>query len=167
MTEQLRTPKDVAKTREQMHKKQKGIDPILGELIELSGSVLDHDHDTQYVRGVLHRQCNVFEGRLINSYIRSLKWVSKTPLPEILRNLALYYEQDYSSNALHPGAMRKGLTEFRKLTAQDQNKVLIKLGCVSGNNKVERERQLKKAQKLFSFSEIMKEINGCSEKSQA
>ena len=55
---------------------QNGIDPILKEPFSISGACTDHDHVTQNVRSVLHRQVNAFEGKIQNSYIRCLKWMT-------------------------------------------------------------------------------------------
>ena len=163
--EQLRTPKDVSRVREQMYKDQGGIDPIVQEHIAMSDSVLDHDHDSQHTRAALHRQCNVFEGVLRNSYIRCLRWWTDKPLPDILRNLATYYEKDFTSNPLHPGAMKRGLTEFRKMNVAAQKKLLASFNKPVGINKTEREYEFKKIQKQFSFQEIMVSIDGSTAKS--
>lgn len=58
--------------------------------------VLDHDHDTGWIRGLLHRSCNAAEGKVANA---AAQWGAKsTQYPEIitwLNNLLDYYSQPH------------------------------------------------------------------------
>ena len=58
MTEPLHlySPKDVAKVREKLYNEQGGKDALTGLPLDYKQAVTDHNHNTQYVRGVLHRQ---------------------------------------------------------------------------------------------------------------
>lgn len=150
MVESLYTPTDIKKVRELLIQCQKGIDPILNETFS-EVPVLDHDHDTQHVRAVLNRNTNAFEGLVFNAYKRCLKWMTDKPLPEILRELAIYLEQDYSHNPYHSGWLSKVKTEFNKLKEGDKDKVLIALGSKAGKNGIERK-------KLFSKVILNKEL---------
>ncbi len=62
------------------------------------------------------------------------------PLPQLLRNLATYLEQDYSSNPYHPGWTKAVKTSFAKLSSKQQNFVLESL-CneIRGNPKERKE----------------------------
>ena len=97
MPESLYTQNDVKRVRDELVKKQKGIDPVLKEPFK-EVPCLDHDHTTQHVRAALNRNVNAFAGLVFNAYKRCLHWLTDKPLPDILRNLATYLEQDYSNN---------------------------------------------------------------------
>ena len=75
--------------------------PITNSEITTDEACLDHDHDTGFCREVLPRNINTAEGKIKSVYVR---WVKKRgiSLPEFLRNLADYLDQDYSENPLHP-----------------------------------------------------------------
>lgn len=55
--------------------------------------VLDHDHKTGYVRGVIDRQINAWEGKVFNSFIR-LGLHKRFDLIDLLRGLADYLENN-------------------------------------------------------------------------
>lgn len=148
----LYTPTDVRNTREKMLKDQKGIDPILKQPIKLTDSVLDHDHRTQHCRAVLHRQTNAFEGLVFNAYRRCLEWSSQVPLPQVLRGLADYLEQDYSSNPYHPGWIKRVETDFKALNANRQKYVLARMNAsTEGTNASVRVAVFKSAVLLREF----------------
>lgn len=61
-----------------LHKEQGGLCPLCLKPIDLrekGEGVLDHDHDTGRVRGVLHRSCNAAEGKIANAASR---WGAKS-----------------------------------------------------------------------------------------
>jgi len=86
-------------------KEQDGKCPICGLPINASvprEAVLDHDHVTGRVRGVLHRSCNAAEGKVANAAGR---WGAKTmdyaAIIPWLKNLLVYLEQP-QKDALYP-----------------------------------------------------------------
>ncbi len=160
MTIDLYNTADVKKVRELLYKEQKGIDPILKEYIDIKDSVCDHDHKTQHCRAALHRQTNAFEGLCFNAYNRCLAWLTDKPLPEILRNMADYLENDYSSKPHHNGWIKRVQTDFKKLKAVQQQFVLEKMKVNQGSNNTERLKIFTKAlkSKQYSYDEIKEYI---------
>lgn len=138
VSKSLYTQSDIKQFRDKLVFAQNNIDPILNEPFK-EAPVLDHDHVSQHCRGVLNRNVNAFEGLVLNAYKRCLCWLTDKPLPEILRGLANYLEQDYSSNPYHPSFMKHLKAKFNKLNAQQQNNVLIALGSTKGANPKNRK----------------------------
>jgi len=77
---------------------------------------------------------------VFNAYRRCLQWLTDVPLPDILRNLANYLEQDYSSNPYHIGWMKRVKTDFNKLNSKQMKQVLETFGKSDGKNLVERKK---------------------------
>lgn len=101
------------------------IDPgVKGEL------VVDHDHSTGLIRGVLHRSCNAAEGKVANAAGRwgakSMEYHNIIPW---LKNLLVYLEQEP-----HPYIYPTHKTEDEQRLAR--------------NAKARRERATKKARTL-------------------
>lgn len=160
----LYTPKDIKEVRDRMVKEQGGIDPILKE--EFSETVcLDHDHSTQQVRAALNRNVNAFEGKVVNAYTRCLSWLTDTPLPEILRNLADYLERDYSGNPIHSGWLKASQVQFNKLSEGSKKAVLASLGSEVGGNSTERKKLFQKAlmTRKWTYEGVLQIINKAKE----
>lgn len=143
---QLKT-KDIKYLREKWYNEQEGVCPILGQPFELSCSVLDHQHKLKdelpdlsgkgICRGILHRSANSFEGKVLNSFKR-LGLNKFIELPELLRNLAMYLENNKITDEseikyIHPTEEPKK----QKLTKSSYNKlhkVLKQQNTVLENN---------------------------------
>lgn len=69
-----------------------------------------------------------------------MQWLTDVPLPDILRNLANYLEQDYSDNPYHIGWMKRVKTDFNKLNSKQMKQVLETFGKSDGKNLVERKK---------------------------
>lgn len=84
--------------REQLLTQQQGLCALCGEQIEEGKAVLDHDHKSGYIRGVLHRGCNALEGQITNSLPRNL--ITPSRLTAIFSNWEQYHQRHTS--VLHP-----------------------------------------------------------------
>lgn len=63
-------PKEVKPYRDKTLQDQGGRCLVCGGMIEPGEDVLDHDHRTGFIRGVLHRGCNSLLGKLENNHKR-------------------------------------------------------------------------------------------------
>lgn len=116
------------KLRRKQWLKQKKICPILKRKIPYEDAVFDHKHKTKaekigdngkgLLRGVIHKQANVIEGKIANLYKRYglHKLIS---LPELLRNIADYIENP----PMKPKYVHPNEREFKKLTKTQYKKV--------------------------------------------
>ena len=88
-----------------MLKDQGGLCPLCGEEIDLKikgEGVIDHDHDTGQIRGILHRSCNAAEGKISNAAAR---WGAKSALySDIIPYLesVVEYLRKPASNFIYP-----------------------------------------------------------------
>ena len=118
--------------------------PILQQPIKFEDSVVDHKHkrkDEPYgadgkglIRGVLHFQANIIEGKIANSYKRYglNKFIS---LPDLLRNIADYIEAPIKEPYfVHPSAIPK--IKKRKLGKRDTNRVFKYWGIMYPRRKL-------------------------------
>lgn len=76
---------------------QGGLCALCGRPVDLSQpkeGVVDHDHDTGEIRGVLHRSCNSGEGKVANA---AGSWIAKSmsysAIRAALKQLLAYYER--------------------------------------------------------------------------
>lgn len=84
--------------REQLLASQGGCCALCGDAIEPGKAVLDHDHRTGHIRGVLHRGCNAMEGVLTNNMARNLMTWSR--MEQLFENIQWYQQQQQP--VLHP-----------------------------------------------------------------
>ena len=118
--------------------------PILD--VRTSDWVVDHDHRTGMVRGVISRAANSFIGKVENFLSRRLG-ISQHMHPEILRAAADYLERK-NTDILHPVGLRQLTKRFRNnLTSQDQQDVLKDLGA--SQDELELCTNAKKRSELF------------------
>jgi hypothetical protein len=133
---------DLATIRKELLEKQNYICPITKEKLTVESAVVDHKHK-QYkdqeigkdgmgmIRGALHRQVNVLEGKISNSYTRLGLHKLDISLSDILRNLADYLEQE-TTNIVHPSELPKP----RKITKTCYGKLVKKLKEEEYKNKL-------------------------------
>ena len=76
---------------------QGGLCPLCGQEIDLSikgEGVVDHDHNTGEIRGVLHRRCNAAEGKVANAAGRwGAKSMEYSAILPFLKRLVAYLER--------------------------------------------------------------------------
>lgn len=157
MTIDLYNTTDVKKVRELLTKEQNNKCAVTGLDIPVKQHVLDHAHDdTQFVRGVLHRQVNAFAGKAENAYTRLIAWWYPNDLPTLLRECADYLEKEPDGRYRHNGWIKKINTEFNKLKESHKDVVLVALGQTKGKNGAERKKLFQKAvlTKQFSYDTI-------------
>ena len=86
-------------------KEQGGVCPLCAKDIDLrikGEGVLDHDHDTGQIRGVLHRSCNAAEGKISNAAARwGAKSSAYSDIIPYLEALVTYLKRP-ASNFIYP-----------------------------------------------------------------
>jgi len=101
----------VAEVRELLLQQQTGLCALCHETVEPGKAVLDHDHKSGLIRGVLHRGCNALEGTIANSLPRNL--ITPARLTAIFQNWDQYHANP--AELLHPGHRT---AEQRKIKAK-------------------------------------------------
>lgn len=155
----LKNAKEAATYRNELLKKQKGVDPIIG--IKITKPVLDHYHgDNQHCREVLQNEVNGWEGRVVNSFKRCLGHLTDMPVHEVLRNLADYIERNHNipeeEQVIHHTALTVDVKKFKGLPASQQCSILESFGVEPESNNKKRSNQ---ARKLIREGKlIMKDI---------
>lgn len=161
----LYTASDVKSVRSVLLREQNGLDALTGLPLSASDAVCDHDHKTQYVRGILHRQSNALLGKIENLYNRYLSWWYSGSLSDFLRKTADYLDKEHSKEYVHPGWIKRCTIDFCKLTAKQQTDVLLKLNSSDGKNAVERKKIFSKRllDKEHSYDTISSLLNSVKE----
>lgn len=90
-------PAEVKPYRIKTLQEQGGLCQLCGKPIENGGEVLDHDHKTGFIRGVLHRGCNSLLGKLENNHRRC----GVSDLIGFLRGCPAYLEKP-QHETIHP-----------------------------------------------------------------
>ena len=92
-----------------------------------SNWVVDHDHTSGFVRGVVSSEGNALLGRIENAFKRLSRGAKKATLPTILRNMASYLEQE-DTHIIHPEGFRQLYKRFFSLSKDLQLDILLKFG---------------------------------------
>jgi hypothetical protein len=156
------TKDDLLRKRLELFKKQKGICPVCNREIPFNKSVLDHQHkllktDTigengvGLIRGVLCSQCNVWEGKIFNSFRRYGLHKFEISIPILLRNLANYLERD-NLPFIHPKEIKK-----KVLSKSKYNK--LKKAYSKQNNKKKFPEYPKSKKITKSLSVLFEDFN--------
>jgi hypothetical protein len=124
--------------------------PILS--IKTDDWVVDHDHQTGMVRGVISRQANSLLGKVENFYLGMCKG-DKEFLPVTLEAMASYLETS-NTDILHYQGLNQLKNKFKNnLTADEQRATLVDIGaskeelasCSNQKHRAELFRKLTKA----------------------
>lgn len=110
--------------KHKLHKEQNGTCPLCQTQIDLSikgEGVIDHDHDTGQIRGLLHRSCNAAEGKVANGAGRwgckSMRYCDIVPY---LERLVAYLKKE-PKDVLYPmHKTAEEVADLRKLRAKNQ-----------------------------------------------
>ena len=161
MTEHIYTTSDVKKIRKKLLEEQCNRDKMTGLEIPEGKDCLDHNHRTQFVRGVLHRQSNAALGKLEGIYTRYLSYWYPWTLSEFLRQAASYIELEDDSRYVHPGWLKRLCTDFSSLNEAGKKDVLQCMNQPQGNNATERKALFRKAllSKKFTYEDTRNLIN--------
>ena len=124
--------------------------PIL--FIRTSDWVLDHDHQTGMVRGVISRQANSLLGKIEN-FFRTRCVHAEKALPDVLRRMADYLE--FPQGPFHPVGVRQLTKRFSRAAVTVQKELLQQLnadsaavaGCKNTKQRVKLYRKLLIAKK--------------------
>ena len=157
--------KDVTRIRELLKEQQNNIDPITGLEIPPKQAVLDHCHQTQYVRAVLHRQSNAVFGKIENLWKRYLQWWYTGTLSDFLRGCADYLDTEHKQEYIHPAFMKMLQVKFNKLSEGKKQEFLLRVGEEKGCNGKERKLYfkkflLKRTHTMKQVEDLLKEIQG-------
>ena len=119
--------------------------PVLG--IEDYLPVVDHDHKTGQIRGVISNQANVLIGKIENCF-RSRCSATDLSLQETLRKVIRYL--DKKQGPLHPVGLRQLTKRFDRMKVDEQKRILKDLRVSrkkisTAKNSKERTRLYRKA----------------------
>lgn len=108
----------IQQVRRMMLAQQGGRCLLCGQKIEIGTDVLDHDHVTGAIRGVLHRGCNAMLGHIENNRPRHLL-TDPDKFKAWLSSVYQYIYTDYSGRQLYPTHKSP---EEKKVAAADKRK---------------------------------------------
>lgn len=94
---------------------------------DLEDAVLDHNHHTGMVRGVIHRQSNSWLGKIENSWKRFGSCAS-VDLSSALKNVCKYIDKG-DMDYLHPKGLRQIISRFNRSSKEEQINILKKNKC--------------------------------------
>ncbi len=110
---------------------------------------LDHDHVTGHCRAVLDYNSNQILGKVESAWRRFGYKHTRDKLPDFLRRLAGYLEQDYSSTPLHPKHISILIKRHSRMDIKSQIIYLAQLGVKAEElNKLKSKKELNKRYKM-------------------
>ena len=127
--------------------------PILG--VDMTHPVVDHNHDTGLVRGVIDRNSNQMEGKILRVWQR-FGYESELTLPQALRRLANYLDRrfsEYNEGVIHPSGIRDRSRKFKRFTKDHQVEVLT--GFYDGKEIAEAKNS---AQRTLMYQKALRRV---------
>ena len=109
--------------------------------------VVDHDHKEGWIRGVIDRDANQFEGKITGAF-RRYGTRAEVNLPTALRNMADYIERKHTG-IMHPKGIVTLVKRFKNKPAHEQKHILHGCGFTEEHileckNKAERGKLFRK-----------------------
>jgi len=119
--------------------------PILKIPIPPSKAVVDHDHETGHVRGVLHKHSNALLGKIENYHRCYLKplGIEWDDLKGPLQRMVDWGSKSYFENPIHPNGTKKQVARFKALPSKNQIAFLRTIDVEPGKNSLERTKQFR------------------------
>lgn len=162
MTIQLYNQKDINALRDLLLAEQDEYCLLSGKYLKAKDAVLDHDHETMFVRGVINRQANAALGKIENIYKRYLAHWYDGDIKDFMRDSITYLNKTkYNFSHYHPHWIKKSKTEFNKLNERSKSLVLKKMGIeTTCSNAKERKDAFGKAlmTKKYKYQNILQWI---------
>jgi len=87
--------------------------------------VVDHDHQTGMIRGIISRQANSLLGKIENCYLKMCKG-DKEFLPLTLLSLSTYLDTE-KTDILHPVGAKQLANRFLRKKKEEQEEILLEL----------------------------------------
>lgn len=90
--------------------------------------VVDHDHQTGLIRGVISRKGNSFLGKVENYYLNRCSG-DKAKLPEVLRGMAYFIENPPASEQriMHPVGLKQLTNRFKRNLSKHEQEVSLRI----------------------------------------
>lgn len=161
-TTELYNAKEKKATRDFLLKEQNDLCALTGLPLSADKAVLDHSHQTHYVRGVLHRSVNSCLGVFENAWKRHMKWWYNGTISDFLRLCADYLERPDDKRFVHDNWLRGCQTKFNALNESQKKKVLVALAQPEGDNAKQRKELFRKAlnSRRFTLTQIEHILKG-------
>jgi len=119
--------------------------PILDIPLNDDCAVVDHDHCSGFVRGVVHRESNVLLGKIENAWktrMNALVQRYELDLETILKRCAIWSTKQ--TDIMHPKGLPIIVRRFGRLSSKEQRKILLDNGVEPANNAKLRMKQYRK-----------------------
>jgi hypothetical protein len=123
--------------------------------------VVDHDHQTGMIRGVISRQANSLLGKIENCYLKMCRG-DKEFLPLTLLSLSTYLDTE-QTDILHPVGAKQLANRFLRKKKEEQEEILLELNIKksvikSCNNAKDRTNLYSSSYSYRSCEDILKAV---------